>query len=363
MQLVSSHYVNAKEQKLINEFLSSNNRKKYILGINAFTKSVQKHIQIEGIIDDFTRVQSSRKKSVLTIDEVPQDALILCAAFGSPLSVADELNKRGFEHFNYVALYKYSNLELKAPPFWADFELDFKNNQDAYEKVYYSLADEKSKETFEKVINFKISADLTFMEGFTNNHEEQYFDKTLIESKDDIIFVDGGAYVGDTLPQIMNYFPNFKKIYAIEPNEVHINIAKRDFGKYDNIEFINCGLGKEKIEQQENNQKMYHGEHDYQAQNINTIDNLIHEKVDFIKLDIEGAEQDALWGAKQTIQYYSPILAVCIYHKANDWYKVPQIVKQINSNYDIYLRHYMEGIYETVMYFIPKKSSFNKSLR
>ena len=70
-------------------------------------------------------------------------------------------------------------------------------------------------------------------------------------------------------------------------------------------------------------------------------------------MDIEGAEQDAIEGAKSTIAKYTPILAICIYHKAEDWYKVPEKVLEINSNYKIYLRHYMEGIFETVMYFIP----------
>lgn len=192
------------------------------------------------------------------------------------------------------------------------------------------------------------------MTGFTNNHQDQYFDKELISSMDDIVFVDGGAYVGDTLPQIIKNFPNYKKIYCVEPNELHINIAKRDFVNQRDLEFINCGLGKEKIQNNESQDKKHHGEHDYQAQNIDTIDNLISEKVDFIKLDIEGAEQDAIEGAKQTIKKYKPILAICIYHKAQDWYMVPKKVLEIESEYAIYLRHYMEGIYETVMYFILK---------
>ena len=96
-------------------------------------------------------------------------------------------------------------------------------------------------------------------------------------------------------------------------------------------------------------------DHSYQANNINTIDNLLSDGIDFIKLDIEGAELDAIKGAKNTIKYYTPILAICIYHKANDWYRIPQKVLEINKNYKIYIRHYMEGIFETVMYFIPLK--------
>lgn len=355
MKLVDLDYINEKEKALVNEFITSTETKKYILGINKFSRCVQKLIEVDGIIDDFTRVQSSRKKSVLKIEDVPQDALILNTASGSPLEVIEKLDLWGFKHVNYLSLYRYSFLDLLDPPFMSDFRMDFLQNKKEYEKTYHLLADKKSKEVFTKVINFKKSFDFEFMKGFTNNHEEQYFDKALIPSIKNMCFVDGGAYVGDTLPYIIKNFPDFKKIYAIEPNTKHMQIAKRDFETYENIEFINCGLGKEKQDLEENSKEQHHGEHDYQAQNINTIDNLIKDNVDYIKLDIEGAEQDALLGATETIKKYKPILAVCIYHKAEDWYKVPQIIQDIDSEYTFYLRHYMEGIYETVLYAIPKR--------
>ena len=280
--------------------------------------------------------------------------MILSTSSGSPLEVKNGLDKMGFKNINYLALCKYSDLELASPDFIDDFQDDFINNKLEYENTYNLLADDKSKEIFEKIINFKISYDLTFMEGFTNDHESQYFDKEIIPEIKNIRFVDGGGYVGDTLKEIIKNYPDFEKIYCVEPNTLHINIAKRDFGDIDNIEFINCGLGSEKIVSEIKEEKQNNCAHDYQATNINSLDNLISEKVDYIKLDIEGAEQDTITGAKETIKKYKPILAICIYHKAQDWYKVPQLVLEIQSEYDIYLRHYMEGIYETVMYFIPK---------
>jgi len=354
--LIDETYVNERDKELVEEFVSSASRKKFILGINKYTKSIKKFVEVDGVIDDFTRIQNSRKKSIFKIDEVPKDALILAVSTGSPLEVKEELDKRGFENINYLSFCKYTNFDLKEAPFIADFEEDYKNNKSKYEYVYNLLCDEKSKEVFTKVINFKISFDFKFMEGFTNNHEEQYFDKELIPSISNINFVDGGTYIGDSLPYIIKNFPDFEKIYCIEPNSLHINIAKKSFGKYENIEFINCGLGNKKQVWLDNtSENQTNCEHDYQGQNIDCLDNLIKEKVDFIKLDIEGAEQDALIGAKNCIKKYQPILAICIYHKAQDWYKIPQIVLDICADYDIYLRHYMEGIYETVMYFIPKK--------
>lgn len=357
MNLISTDYINEREKRFVEEFINSTTTKKFILGINKLGKSVQKNIQVDGIIDDFTRVHSSRKKTVYQIDDVPKDALILSVATGSPLEVKEELEKRGFNHINYLSFYKYSGLELATPPFILDFKEDYKNNKEKYEKVYNLLSDEKSKTIFTKVINFKISFDFDFMQGFINNHEEQYFDKELIPSMKDIVFVDGGSYIGDTIPSIIKNFPDFKKIYCVEPNDLHISIAKKNFPLHENIEFINCGLGNKKQISTQVQESQDNCAHDYQAENIDTIDNLIKEKVDFIKLDIEGAEQDALLGAKNTIEKYHPILAICIYHKAEDWYKIPQIVLDINPQYDIYIRHYMEGIYETVMYFIPKRLS------
>ena len=161
--------------------------------------------------------------------------------------------------------------------------------------------------------------------------------------------------MGDTIPNIIKNFPDFKKIYLIEPNKLHINIALREFGNIENIEFINCGLGSKKILNNGLDSNIQNNcNHNYQGENIDTIDNIVKDKLDFLKLDIEGAEQDAIDGAKNTIKRYTPILAICIYHKAEDWYKIPQKILEINSNYKIYIRHYMEGIYETVMYFIPK---------
>ncbi len=354
MNVVDFDYINEKDKKLTRLFLSLTKTKKYILGINKLTKSILKYVEVDGIIDDFTRVQSSRKKEILKIDDVPKDSIILSVSSGSPLEVKNALDKKGFVNFNYLAFYKYSKLELAAPPFIIDFKDDFKKNKNKYNDVYNLLADDKSKEVFEKVINFKITFDLDFMEGFTNNHKEQYFDKQLIPDIKNISFLDGGGYIGDTIPYIIDNFPDFKRIYVIEPSKLHINIVKKEFSNIKNIEFINCGLGSKKTEYLEEQIVQHNCNHNFQATNIDTIDNIIDSKVDFIKLDIEGAEQDAIDGAVNTIKKYKPILAICIYHKAEDWYKIPQKILSINSEYKIYLRHYMEGIFETVMYFIPK---------
>ncbi len=353
--IIDTNYINHNDLNLVKLFLDKSTKKRYILGINKFTRAIQKIINVDGVIDDFTRVQNSRKnKNIYNIEDIDKDAIILWTSSGSPLEVKNKLDALGFKNFSYLAFYKYSDLELPAPPFIIDFKEDYKNNKDRYAKVYNLLSDTKSKEVFEKVINFKISFDYSFMDGFTNNFNEQYFDKDIVPDIKNIVFLDGGGYIGDTTPNIMKNYCDYKKIYLIEPSLLHINIAKRNLLEAKNIEFINCGLGSKKSENTKTKLSQNNCDHNFQAQNTNTIDNLINTQVDFIKLDIEGAEQDAIKGAKNTISKYKPILAICIYHKAEDWYKIPELVLSIYSDYKIYIRHYMEGIYETVMYFIPK---------
>jgi hypothetical protein len=74
-------------------------------------------------------------------------------------------------------------------------------------------------------------------------------------------------------------------------------------------------------------------------------------------MDIEGAEQKALIGAKNIIKKFKPKMAISIYHSPFDLFKIPEIIFNIagKDTYNIYVRHYTESIYETIMFFIPKK--------
>ena len=72
-------------------------------------------------------------------------------------------------------------------------------------------------------------------------------------------------------------------------------------------------------------------------------------------MDIEGAESFAIEGAKETILKCHPKLALSVYHKKDDFWKIPEQIFNIRKDYDIYLRHYTEGISETIMFFIPKE--------
>jgi FkbM family methyltransferase len=77
----------------------------------------------------------------------------------------------------------------------------------------------------------------------------------------------------------------------------------------------------------------------------NTID-----KVDFIKMDIEGAEPVALDGAIETIKRFKPKLAIAIYHSMDDFVNIPAWIINLNLGYKLYIGHYTIHSEETIIF-------------
>lgn len=84
-----------------------------------------------------------------------------------------------------------------------------------------------------------------------------------------------------------------------------------------------------------------------------SLDSYIKEKVTFIKMDIEGAELEALKGCQNTIKKYRPKLAISVYHKKEDIIEIPGYIMSLVPDYHFYLRHYSSGFAETVLYALP----------
>ncbi|MFA7436579.1 MAG: FkbM family methyltransferase, partial [Bacilli bacterium] len=127
--------------------------------------------------------------------------------------------------------------------------------------------------------------------------------------------------------------------------------------KYNNINFYEIGLSnkKETLKFDISGSSSKINENGEIEIKVDRLDDVLKEKPTFIKMDIEGAESFAIEGAKQTIKKYHPKLAISVYHKKDDFWKIPEQIFSIRNDYYIYLRHYTEGISETIMFFIPKE--------
>jgi hypothetical protein len=96
------------------------------------------------------------------------------------------------------------------------------------------------------------------------------------------------------------------------------------------------------------------GDGNYQVQCVPLDELLDDTEPTFIKMDIEGAELDALLGTRSIIERNAPILAICLYHAQEHLWQVPLLIQSFNSKYDFFLRRYADECWELVCYAIPK---------
>jgi hypothetical protein len=94
---------------------------------------------------------------------------------------------------------------------------------------------------------------------------------------------------------------------------------------------------------------------------VAALDDFVREqqikKIDFIKMDIEGAESEALEGAVNTLTQHRPRLAISIYHKKQDIILIPLFLARILKGYTYRLGHYTPGFCETTWYGIPHQKA------
>ena len=171
------------------------------------------------------------------------------------------------------------------------------------------------------------------------------------------IFVDGGSYDGNSAIDFSNWLlaPEAGYVYAWEPDYTNIEKCKKLFEKSNlKYELIPKGLWnvsdilKFRLE---GTASSISKEGDVEVE-VDCIDNVISSEVTFIKMDIEGAEYNALLGASNTIKKYKPKLAICVYHKPEDIWEIPLLIHELNPEYQLYLRHYSFADNETVLYAI-----------
>lgn len=222
-------------------------------------------------------------------------------------------------------------------------------NWAAIEKAYQLLADEKSKDVYEKVIRYRCTGDISLLEGISSKEIYQYFEPGLIYLDDSELFVDCGAYDGDTLQRFLELTDaKFSGYYLYEPDESvykRLRQAVVTIGK-SNIYISSTGCWSEKAELHFQKSGTWSSRIDPDGDSVIQVDSLDHllstQVPTFIKMDIEGAELEALKGASEIIRRYHPKLAVSIYHKLEDLFRIPLFIHELSAHYTFYIRIYAD---------------------
>lgn len=235
---------------------------------------------------------------------------------------------------------------------------DLKENIYRYEWLYHRLADKYSKEVLLNLLRYRLTSSLSFIKNAFDGNNPQYFDKSIVNCNEDEVFVDCGAFIGDTVESYIENYNNYKKIYSYEPSINNYKKCVENTKKYKNVEVRPFGVGecsKEVYFTQTEASSSIRKDENADVIKVVSIDEDIKEKITYLKMDVECEEINAINGAKNHIKNDSPKLAICLYHIVSDLWEIPELIDSINNNYDFYIRHYEESVpWETVLYAIPK---------
>lgn len=222
-----------------------------------------------------------------------------------------------------------------------------------------SLYDEKSVITFDSLLNYRVNNEKSLLENICERQHKQYFPEDEIFLKNgQEIFIDAGGYDGRTSDEFSEWVNGeYSKIYIMEPDKTMFHVLEEyvKLRKLHNVNLINKGAYSRTARLNFNSNILIASSYIDQEgtdtiQTISIDEMLDGEKATFIKMDIEGAEMDALLGAERTISKYRPKLAISIYHKEDDLWKLPAYIMKRYPWYRFYMRHYTPLTTETVLY-------------
>ena len=278
-----------------------------------------------------------------------------------------------------IAMLEYFDIPYAFIPFDLESKIRNLNYQSTFKKVLNIFSDKKSKKLYEKLWKAKLNVDYKPIAKYvarkhnikrgemSRNYNAQYLEyinKNAIKTIFDCGFCNGAHVFG-----FKKNLPNLKTDYAFEPlyddlkdNSLDILLKKMDcvqivpyavWDKHEKLDFAVCGPASRVV-----------GISNLKAQvskEIETItmdeakEKLQVDKVDFIKMAIEGAEMHALKGAEKLILNDRPQLAISIYHSSDDFVNIPMYLYELLKDYSFYLGHYAANQYETVLFCIPKE--------
>lgn len=297
--------------------------------------------------DEFVRGHSFQGYVVKKLSEIEEKYrdFIIIVCFGSALpDVMDKL-------FTLSAKY-----ELYAPDVpvigGGLFDENFiEENAEKLNKAYNLLADEESREVFQKWLNYRISGKINYLSMCETGKDEAY---SLLNLGENETYIDLGAYNGDTVEEFLHYTNNcYDKIYALEPDTRNYGKLKRKHYALNPVTFraINAGVWDKDCTLQfaqkggrNSTISPFEVENASRKKEVEMrcVDKLLAdgEKATLIKFDVEGSEKQAINGCRETILRDKPKMIVSLYHRNEDMFELLLQIYNINHRYKFYLRHH-----------------------
>jgi hypothetical protein len=241
--------------------------------------------------------------------------------------------------------------------YWLSPSNKILSNLNKLSKAIDCLSDEFSKRCILDIAAFRLGLNTAY--GSFQHGEAQYFNNlTLSAFKGrSICFVEGGAYNGDTylaLSKLTDVYESF----LFEPDaDNYLKLVSNIDREVNLVHCLPIGLwdsyGILSFKEGSGEGASISGDGTAHIATVD-LDSLIGGRsVDFIKLDVEGSEMRALYGAKNLIKQSRPVLAVSLYHRPEDLWELPLILSELCDDYMFYVRQHYANSFDSVLYAIP----------
>ncbi len=267
----------------------------------------------------------------------------------------------GCAHVEPIASLRWKLADQLLPDFCQDLPHKLYEQAAEVRKAASLWADEASRREYLNHVRWRALGDLDALGPPVD--EKQYFLESLYQI-DREVFVDCGAYIGDTAEELIRRDPAFSRIVAIEADAQNFDhlmkwLATLDAPVASRITALNIAVGAKR-------DRLRFRASGNDGARLATDGNVVVECIPiddlapvaeptFIKMDIEGFELEALQGARRSIQTHRPILSICAYHKQDDLWRIPLFVHTMVEDYRCFLRSHDVDGKELVCYAVPAK--------
>jgi len=197
-----------------------------------------------------------------------------------------------------------------------------------------------------------------------SNASDMYFPPDLITRSDRETLVDCGAFDGDSIRSFLSHNQgHFEQIYAFEPDRVNrqgleayrANLSDSIASRITVLPYA-LGNARARVLFSTGNavaSRIISPSDSGETECLPLDDILEEESPTFLKMDIEGAEPEAIQGARRILNESRPVLAACVYHRSEHLWEIPSLIRDVSSHHEIFLRRYAEDCWELICYAVP----------
>ncbi len=287
------------------------------------------------------------------------DAMVIIGVFNRSSSLCEiegGLRALGYgRSMSFAEFYEFHQ-GLPGGRFWLWPRTNYSGYKKEIEEAYSLWADEKSRSLYEKIIECRLAGKLSALPAPSGR---QYFPEDIPQWRTPLRFVDCGAFDGDTLSEILESKIPIQAYAGFEPDPENFRklsaLARASRYKLDSALWP-CGVwsGSQIMRFNPEGESGCISDTGSRVIQCVSLDEALPSfSPNLVKMDIEGAEYEALLGAKKLITRERPGLAICLYHRPEHIFSLAVLINNWDCGYSFYLRSHGWSGFDLVMYAVP----------